>query len=42
MLLANPMQFSQKEETMEKYRRNISKEVRKGWKDNRKKKYWTV
>lgn len=42
MLLANQMQFSQKDKTMEKYGRNINKEVREGWKDNRKKKYWTV
>lgn len=41
MLLANTIQFSQKDETVEKYKRNLKK-VRKGWKDNRKKKYWTV
>lgn len=42
MLLTNPIQFSQKDETIEKYKRNINKKVSKGWKDNRKKKYWTV
>lgn len=42
MLFANPIQFSQKDEKMKKYGRNISKEVRKGWKDSRKTKYWTV
>lgn len=42
MLLAKPIQFSQKDDKMKKYGKNISKEVRKGWKDSRKKKYRTV
>lgn len=33
MLLANATQVSQSEKTTEKYRKNISREVRKGWKD---------